>query len=299
MNRKPAELPVTDRGGLGPPIVADTHVHIYDCFDLDSFFDAAAHNFETAARDHTADREAAGALLLTEVQGASVFDSLRTASATDLRRLGDWQAYSTPDPRALLFEKPSSIPLLLIAGRQIRVRTGLEVLALGSLEAIANGMAIEDTLEKTRQAGALPVVPWGFGKWTLARGRRIRELIDKEGSDAFCLGDVGGRWRGLSEPALLTQGRSLGYSVLPGSDPLPFPRETRRAGSSGVILPIALDLEHATEDLLSSLRQVDADVATYMELETLGPFVQHQLLMQARKLWPTGQGSNADRPGGV
>ena len=46
-------------------------------------------------------------------------------------------------------------------------------------------------------------------------------------------------------------------------------------------------------------RQVDADVATYMELETLGPFVQHQLLMQARKLWPTGQGSNADRPGGV
>ena len=284
MTHPASQLPLTTRGQLGPPIVVDTHVHIHDCFHLGPFLDAAARNFNSAIRDHATHRQAAGALMLTEVEGVGVFDSLKTASTDRISQLGDWQVYSTSDPRALLFEKPSAIPLLLIAGRQIRVQAGLEVLALGCLETFTNGMPIETALHRTRECGSLPVLPWGFGKWTLGRGRRIRGLIAGENPDAFCLGDVGGRWRGLSEPGLLADGRSLGYAVLPGSDPLPFPQQVSRAGSSGMVLPISLRLDHPTENLLQSLRRANTDVVTYMDLEKLAPFVQHQLRMQVRKL---------------
>lgn len=279
-----SQLPLTRRSQLGPPIMVDAHVHIHECFHLGQFLDAAARNFTSAIHDHANRQEAAGALLLTEVEGACVFDSLRAASGVLMSQLGDWQAYSTPDPRALLFESPSTLPLLLIAGRQIRVRGRLEVLALGCLDTFPDGMAIEEALRRTRDSSSLPVLPWGFGKWTLSRGRQIRELIVHEDPDALCLGDVGGRWRGLSEPSLLAEGRSRGFAVLPGSDPLPFPGHVGRAGSSGLVLPLALQLDHAAEDLLQSLPQDETGAVTYMELERLGPFVLHQIRMQLRKI---------------
>lgn len=279
-----SQHPVTQRTLLGPPIAVDTHVHIHDCFQLSQFFDAAARNFSLAVRDHESRQGATGALLLTEVEGTSVYDLLWSASDLVMSQLGEWQIYSTPDPRALLFEKPSTLPLMLVAGRQVRVQGGLEVLALGCRENFTDGMAIEAALQRTRDCRSLPVLPWGFGKWTLFRGRRIRELILREDPSAFCLGDVGGRWRGLSEPPLLAEGRSQGFAVLPGSDPLPFSEQVGRAGSSGLVLPHSLRLDRAVEGLLRSLPRTDIGTESFMNLERLGPFVQQQIRMQLRKL---------------
>ena len=279
-----ARPPMTERQILGSPIVVDCHVHIHDHFDLGRFFDAAAANFTHAAAESSIPGHAAGALLLSEVQGTRFFAVLRDDTDSLQAGLGPWRIFSTPDPRALLIEKTSTMPLLLVAGRQVRTVEGLEVLALGSLSSIPDGGEIQTTIEQVRDAGGLPVIPWGFGKWTLARGRRIRQLIDTAEPEAFCLGDVGGRWIGSKEPALLTEGRCQGFTVLPGSDPLPFGREIARPGSSGMVLPCSLDMGRAVEELLLALRGDLSDARAYMQLESLGIFLQHQILMQVRKL---------------
>jgi hypothetical protein len=283
MKRATACLPAADRTSVGPPLVVDTHVHIHECFELGAFMTAAAANFARAIDDLSTTDTAAGALFLTEVEGTSVFDDLSSPSTFNEAQLGDWQPYSTPDPRVLLFEAPASMPILMIAGRQIRTREGLEVLALGCREVIEDGLTIDRALEETHLAGALPIVPWGFGKWTLARGETIRRLIDDRGPEAFCLGDVGGRWQGLPEPSLLVAGRQRGFTILPGSDPLPFAREVARPGSSGVVLPRSASVDGVLEDLLHNLQQTEDESRAYMHLESLGPFIRHQIRMQMRR----------------
>jgi hypothetical protein len=283
MKRAPARLPATHRTVVGPPLVVDTHVHIHECFELEAFMTAAAANLARAIGHPAAADTATGALCLTEVEGTSVFDDLSSLSAANEERLGDWRPYSTPDPRVLLFEAPASIPILMVAGRQIRTREGLEVLALGCREAIEDGLTIDRALEETQLAGALPIIPWGFGKWTLDRGDTIRKLIDNRGPEAFCLGDVGGRWKGLPEPSLLVTGRERGFAILPGSDPLPFAREVYRPGSSGVVLPHSASVDRVLEDLLHNLQQTADESRAYMHLESLGLFIRHQIGMQMRR----------------
>ena len=285
---KPPTEPLrpTGHASLGPPLLVDTHVHIHECFDIGEFFDAAAGNLSRAVRDRATRGSAGGVLLLTEVQGSSAFESLRNPSSAIRDQLRDWQISTTPDPRALLCEKRASLPLLIIAGRQIRTREALEVLALGCLETIEDGLEIDEALRRSRQWGALPVIPWGFGKWTASRGQKVRDLITQQATETFCLGDIGGRWRGLSEPSLLAEGREHGYTILPGSDPLPFAREVHRVGSSGIELSIGSRLEDATRDLLARLRRLTPEDRVFLQLESLGPFVRHQLLMQTRRFWP-------------
>jgi hypothetical protein len=283
MKRAPACLPPAELTSVGPPLIVDTHVHIHECFGLDAFMTAAAANFARAIEDLPAASTAAGALFLTEVEGTSVFEDLSSPSVVNEERLGDWRPYSTPDPRVLLFEAPASMPILMVAGRQIRTREGLEVLALGCREAIEDGLTIDSALEETRLAGALPIIPWGFGKWTLARGDIIRELIATREPEAFCLGDVGGRWKGLAEPSLLVAGRERGFAILPGSDPLPFAREVARPGSSGVVLPRSASVGPILEELLQDLQRPEHDGRAYMNLESLGSFIRHQIRMQMRR----------------
>lgn len=280
--------PSTGRSSLGPPILVDSHVHIHAGFDLGRFLDSASENSRRALGGESQTDDASAVLMLTEIQGVDVFAALADGQDSVMRNLGGWQLSSTPDPKALLFEKTSSIPILLVAGRQIRVHTGLEVLALACLGEIADGLEIELVLRKVDDAGALAVIPWGFGKWTLARKRRIQQLIEQGGTELFCLGDVGGRWRGLAEPQLLVRGRRKGFAVLPGSDPLPFPEEVERAGSAGVVIPQSLTLDQATSNLVSLLRRQDPSNSAYLQLQSLPRFLRHQILMQIRRLLPAG-----------
>jgi hypothetical protein len=47
-------------------ILIDAHVHIYDCFDLEKFFDSAYANFKSAAEQLGHTNDFTGILLLAE-----------------------------------------------------------------------------------------------------------------------------------------------------------------------------------------------------------------------------------------
>jgi len=173
--------------------------------------------------------------------------------------------------------------LLVIAGRQIVTREGIEVLALAGDAGVLDGMPFGETLQRVRMSGALPVLPWGFGKWWGGRGRLVAGALARRGPDLLFLGDNAGRPELGGEPPLFRQARDCGVPVLPGSDPLPLSWHAGRAGSYGFVLEGELDAEHPAWDLRRRLRELRESPRVFGRRVTLPGFLRDQAALRARR----------------
>ncbi len=284
----------------GPPVPIDAHVHLHPCFSLAEFLDGAAVNFTAVAarrgRARPSPRTAGaptppdaspaagsptGVLLLAEGVGEGAL--ARLERAVEEGGPPGWRLSALSEAGSLAAEREDGVRLTLVAGRQAVTAEGLEVLALACGAAIPDGEPLAATLAAARAAGALPVVPWGAGKWWLGRGRRVVEAIEREDPADFFLGDNGGRPRLAPRPALFERAERRGIRVLPGSDPLPFPRHARRAGSSGFLLARRLDAERPGASLKHALGEGGLSPEPYGEGERALPFLLNAVAMQVRK----------------
>ena len=228
-------------------ILIDAHVHIHDCFDLKKFFDSAYANFKSAAQKigHKED-DFTGVLLLAETYKDNWFQRLGGyADGKDLpkgRSMGNWLFSRTNENISLLAESANSKKLILIAGRQIITEEGLEVIACATIENFEDGIPIENLINEIIKIDALPIIPWGVGKWLGTRGEIIKHNIAHHNSHhTIYMGDNGNRPKFWPQPKLLVQARQKCISVLPGSDPLPFVSESGRAGSFGFLMQDQID----------------------------------------------------------
>lgn len=244
-----------DSTGAPPVTLVDAHVHLHG-FHVDAFLDAAAHNFQAAAAGLGLPASTPGCLLLAEMQGEQAF--LRLRGEVGRERSGPWRFEATGEEGSLIARmpgRPATPPLVLVAGRQVRTREGLEVLALATLEDFADGLPFAGTLERVHWSGALPVVPWGFGKWWFERGGLVEGLLQGREREAVFLGDNAGRPGLAPRPPLFRLAESHGVPVLPGSDPLPLAGHAGRAGSYGFVLDAGLDGGQPAMLLAAALRQ--------------------------------------------
>jgi hypothetical protein len=264
-------------------ILVDAHVHLHDCFVPARFLDHAAANFKRAAADRQWEA-CPGALLLTESAGTDWFGRLALVAAGRAElALGSWRLEPTGEPVAVR-ARSEDCELLLIAGRQVVAREGLEVLLLGTRIFMADRLPIREVLAEGERAGALRVIPWGVGKWLFGRGRLLDELLLSAPSDGgLFLGDSSGRPFFWGEPRQFAAAAARGIRVLPGTDPLPFPSEVRRPGRYGFRLEHPGDLTRPAEAIFAALRRSDTRLTRYGSLERLGPFVRNQWAMQRRR----------------
>ncbi|MBU0664981.1 MAG: hypothetical protein KJ990_10610 [Proteobacteria bacterium] len=124
----------------------------------------------------------------------------------------------------------------VVAGHQVVTMENIEVLALFVRQGLPNGLSLHETVDRVKELGGIPVLPWGVGKWFGKRGKIIKEfLVNHEKGNLF-LGDNGGRPCFWPTPNLFNLAEKTGVVVLPGSDPLPFPSEALRVGSFGFSL---------------------------------------------------------------
>ncbi len=274
--------------GVVPGVVVDAHVHCHPCFDRGDFLAAAAANLARGAAEIGLPG-AARCLLLAERSGERWFDALVCGEET-----GGWRVLPTEEPEALLLCRAGSGrsagsdgragsgrsagsdvsagsdgsagsdrragsdhrdgDLVVVAGRQVAAREGIEVLALGTLAGegeLRDGLPLAEALARAAARGALAVLPWGFGKWWGGRGRRVRDALDGfEGVAPLYLGDSAARPRGAPSPRLFREASRRGLAILPGTDPLAFASEVGRAGSYGAGLAGSFDLARP----LASLR---------------------------------------------
>lgn len=267
-------------------LLIDAHVHLHDCFAPGELLEHAHHNFEQAARGHGWGATL-GVLMLTESAGVDWFGRLARlcgrSTADPAVPLGTWRIEATPDPAALAV-RSGSRSLLLVAGRQVVAREGLEVLLLGTRATLSDGHPIREVLAEGARLEALRVIPWGAGKWLFARGRLLSELIaDVHPGDGVFLGDGSGRPCFWTRPRHFEEAERRGIRILPGTDPLPFPPEVGRAGSYGFRLEGAADLARPAEGIKAALRGPSSRLTPFGRLEQLAPFVRHQVAMQRLK----------------
>jgi len=268
-------------------IYIDAHVHLHDCFHLNVFFDHVERNIQRVSQSRHDPNQVSCCLFLTEASNANYFENIRhkgdpsvgnTTSAND-----GWRVQRTSEPISLLISNEAGFRIYLIAGQQLQTAEGLEVLALAPNHRIVEGKPLKQLISEVVKADGLAVVPWGFGKWLGRRGKVLKAIIQQIEPRGFFLGDNSGRPRFLLEPSMFRLAKQKSIRVLPGSDPLPFASEVRRAGSFGLTLQDEISGERPAEQLKQKLVAPETEFDTFGQLETVDRFIKHQLLMQLVK----------------
>jgi hypothetical protein len=265
----------------GKSLLVDAHVHIYDVYDLDALFDAAAKNLARAARKlGLRDDSHEYMLLLTETARDHAFDALASGQRSPKR----WKVEATAEPAVLRVVRDPNTALWLVAGRQIATREDLEVLALGTTRRFPDGQPIQASVSSSDSSAAITALPWGFGKWWGSRGTIIENIIRAPRSRPIYLGDNGGRLAMSTRPRLFQLGESAGLKVLPGTDPLPFAGQETRVGTFGMLVP---NWDSHGRPLAQLAERLSSEPPTspneFGTLTGLIPFIKLQIAMQLRK----------------
>jgi len=272
----------SDRGVAdSQPVLVDSHVHFHECFVRDCFLDAAHENFLRAARTLDLRKRPLGFLLLTEIDDHTFFRALRQGTGTTSR--SPWRFVPTSEAESLIGYRDGEPSLIIVSGSQVTTREGLEVLALCCSTALGDGFEILEAVETVRAAEGLPTIPWGFGKWSMGRGRILADLLNREEPSEIYLGDTSVRWRHAGRPRAFRSALGRGIRILPGSDPLPFPNDADKAGSYGFLLNLPLDLAKPAQSLKRALQKPDTVPEPYGNGERLLGFIRKQIGMQIRK----------------
>ncbi len=268
-------------------ILIDTHVHIYSCFDLKTFFDAAAANFRKAAAAIDVDKDVSAVLVLTDWAGKNWFQKLAAgaqASGTDGLIIEGWSCRTTADSSAVFFSNKSGDGFYLVAGRKIITAENLEALALATDDPdFPDGLSLIETVRYIQSHDAVPCIPWAVGKWMGSRGRVLEELITTIDPTDYFLCDNSNRPFFWPQVRQFADVEARGGRVLSGSDPLHFSSEAVRAGSFGCWVDALIDHEHPARQLKSILRDQSQSIRLYGRLESPWRFFRNQISMQLLK----------------
>ncbi len=257
-------------------ILIDAHVHIYDCFDIDTFLDAAWHNFRNQAGEHA---DFTGLLLLTESGHDHWFQTLSAQIGENDLAQG-WSFYPTAESYSLRATDAQGRTLYLVAGRQVITTEKLEVLALICDLTFPDGLAATSTIAAIQNAGGIAVLPWGVGKWIGKRGQLVTHLLQQSDLSPLFLGDNSGRPRFWGRPGYFAQAEQQGLPILPGTDPLPLSSEVSRPGSFGLMVMGKLDTNKPGSDIKAKLLAPSVNCQPYGGLESPLPFVRNQIALR-------------------
>lgn len=269
--------------------VVDAHVHVHPNADVQMLLAAAALNLGAAAAKIGATTWQ-GILMLAEMRGADWFEEVERTR----RRFGPWSIESmAPDSLSIHFVAPG-MRLTIIAGRQIVTTEGIEVLALATRARIEDGSSLTATIAAASKRDALVVLPWGAGKWLGRRGRLVNDVIGVGTSGVFA-GDNGGRPLFWPEGSAFRLARSKGHPVLPGTDPLPLPREELRVGSFGFVLEGDLQTDSPGSEIRERVRSArPGEIRSFGQLQGPLHFFRNQMALRfSKKVVAVPDGSTA------
>ena len=266
-------------------IFVDGHVHMHPQFNTGQALDSAARNLALVARRFSC-ADSIGVLLLAEMHGHDWFGSTRGRVLNGSAGVGTWTISLSGEPETLVARSAvQQRKLLIIAGRQIVTAERIEVLALLTPGEFADGLSLDETLAAAHSAGAVVVLPWGVGKWLGRRGELVRRaLLRHTPARPVLAGDNGGRPWCWPRPRIFTTAELSGVPLLPGTDPLPLPKQETRIGSFGLAFAGRLPLELPAAVLRTWLVEPSsrAPARLFGKPERVSRFLRNQIWLRIR-----------------
>ena len=258
-------------------LLIDSHVHIYNCFPIKSFFTNALENFKVQCLK-SGFRNFIGILFLTETKDYNYFSRLKDNHfKRELDEL-DLKLIKNNEIDSLVYKNRDNNYLVLIAGKQIITLEKLEVLALGTVEKLEYGKNLKESIEYINFLGALPVLPWGVGKWIGTRGKIIKDYIENK-RDRIFLGDNSGRPEFWLNPEQFKLVNTKDIIIIRGSDPLPIKSQEKKIGKFGFLINEEIDLDSPSNDLKKILSNLQKKPQNFGKLEGALNFFRHQFLL--------------------
>jgi hypothetical protein len=153
------------------------------------------------------------------------------------------------------------------------------MLAIGTLNRFNDGESIYDVIETINDNGAVPILPWGVGKWLGKRGRIVKNIICINNNTSVYLGDNRNRPIFWPKSRLYRIAKHRGIDVFPGSDPLPFAAEYCRVGSFGFSLNTSLFGQKPANSLKNLILNPSVKYQPYGHSEHFFPFLKNQLAL--------------------
>ncbi|MFZ0456550.1 MAG: hypothetical protein WAM24_22565 [Ignavibacteriaceae bacterium] len=265
-------------------ILIDSHVHIYDKFDIKRFFYCALKNFgkESKKLGHKCFK---GVLFLTETKNEDYFSKLeKNIFENELNGLSLIKVKNNENS-SIVYKTQDDNHLIIISGKQIITSENLEVLALGRTKNLDYGYTLKKSVEKINSLGALPIIPWGVGKWIGKRKEIVENFLENNGDLKYFFGDNSGRPVFWAKPGLFRIAANKGIVILRGSDPLPLNYQEEKVGKFGFYFQEELNLDNPAENINNILLNLKKSPKNFGTLENPFNFIKNQFAMQFRKLF--------------
>ena len=267
-------------------ILVDTHVHIYDCYNIQKFMNYSLSNFKHNAKKIQGENSLSAFLLLAESKQYNWFPRLQAyAQHCDPQvksELGNWEISLTANKGTLRAVNKNGEGFFIVAGRQIVTREHLELLALFTTEHFKDGEPMESVLENILSKDAIPIIPWGVGKWIGKRGTFLKHFLTHATPSIIYLGDTGSRPSFWGTPYPFKIADKNGIRVVAGSDPLPMVSDVCRPGSYGSIIFAKLNETTPSIHLKQLLRDSKTKITNYGELENPIRFFRRQVALRLK-----------------
>lgn len=221
-------------------IIADTHIHFYPCYDTESAFHFIINNLNSVTHpdSRTPSPEPRKAVFLAERRECCFFADLRDGRIPLTDR---FTVEQTPEPDAMRVVEKDRLAFYLFAGRQMATAERLEILSLASGAVIEDGLPAAETVRNVEQNNGVPVLTWALGKWLFQRKKTVLDLIHSFGPQKLLIGDSSMRPAILPQPGPMNIAEKKGFSILAGSDPLPFKGDEQFMGTYTTLIDGDID----------------------------------------------------------
>jgi hypothetical protein len=252
----------------------DTHVHVYHCYDPGTLFREANLN---------SNRSGSGTnliLCLTESRGFNFFQNLKDQLKTD-DSIAGWSLSEIAKQPAILLRSDDQ-NIIIVAGRQVVTKQGLEVHALFSEKTYDDGQDIQFIIDQINESGSIAVLPWGVGKWLGNRGAIIEKLLNDNEPGNLAIADISARPVLWPQPDQFRIARKSGFNCLYGTDPLPIDYEQSRIASAGMVMELPSDLSAAVAELKERLLK-QTENHFYGTRVSVLRFIKDQLMLRLNR----------------
>jgi hypothetical protein len=262
-------------------LTIDGHVHLYKVYDLTKAVESGVRNLKDVSKKLSS--KVIPVWLLVERSDASFFDQINQSPKN--YENNELKFKKGSDDLTIVVEQNGQSILYIFAGRQLVTKEGLEVLSLiSNLNIPDRQKSIDEVIQDVTDSGGIPALNWAPGKWFFSRGKVIARQIQEKSPTDFFLGETTLRHTLWPEPKLVNHARNKGFSVIAGSDPLPFKGEENGIGSFGFLIEGEFDSENPAQSLRDLMKNKGKDVRIIGKRNDIFTFArrQYKIMMEKR-----------------